>query len=68
MNTLIKIFSFLLFLSPLFPQQLYEEQIMPFDGLDSDHFALQLQSAIVFFLYQAFATVTIQKILYTSID
>ena len=38
MNTLIKIFSFLLFLSPLFPQQLYEEQIMPFDGLDSDHF------------------------------
>lgn len=38
MNTLIKIFSFLLFLSPLFPQQLYEEQIIPFDGLNSDHF------------------------------
>ncbi|MCH7964830.1 MAG: T9SS type A sorting domain-containing protein [Bacteroidetes bacterium] len=38
MKTIIKIFSFLLFLSPLFPQQLYEEQIIPFDGLDSDHF------------------------------
>ncbi len=38
MNTLIKIFSFLLLLSPLFSQQLYEEQIIPFDGLDDDYF------------------------------
>lgn len=38
MNTLIKIFSFLLFLTPQFPQQLYEEQIIPFDGLDNDDF------------------------------
>jgi len=38
MKTIIKIFSFLLFLSPLFPQQLYEEQIIPFDGLDNDDF------------------------------
>jgi len=29
---------FLLFLSTLFPQQLYETQIIPFDGLNSDDF------------------------------
>ncbi|MCH7772174.1 MAG: T9SS type A sorting domain-containing protein [Bacteroidetes bacterium] len=38
MKSLIKIFFFLLFLSPLLPQQLYEKQIIPFDGLDSDSF------------------------------
>ncbi len=32
------IFLFLFFLSPLFPQQLYEKQIIPFDALNSDHF------------------------------
>ena len=32
------IFLFLLFLSTLFPQQLYETQIIPFDGRDSDWF------------------------------
>jgi hypothetical protein len=38
MKSLIKIFSFLLFLTPLFSQQLYENQIIPFDGRDSDWF------------------------------
>ncbi len=38
MNTLIKIFPFLLLLSPLFPQQLYENQIIPFDGRENDWF------------------------------
>jgi len=38
MNTLIKILPFLLFLSTLFPQQLYETQIIPFDGRENDWF------------------------------
>jgi len=38
MKALLKIFSFLLILSPMLPQQLYEKQIIPFDGLDSDSF------------------------------
>ena len=38
MKAFLKIFFFLLYLSPLLPQQLYETQIIPFDGLDSDHF------------------------------
>ncbi|MCZ6702127.1 MAG: T9SS type A sorting domain-containing protein [Ignavibacteria bacterium] len=38
MKSLIKIFSFLLFLTPLFPQHLYEEQIIPFDGRENDFF------------------------------
>ena len=42
MKASIKIFSFLLFLSTLFPQQLYEEQIIPFDGLDGDYFGVAI--------------------------
>lgn len=38
MKVFFKIFFFLLFLSPLLPQQLYEKQIIPFDGLDDDFF------------------------------
>ena len=38
MKALLIIFSFPLFLFPLLPQQLYEKQIIPFDGLDSDSF------------------------------
>ena len=38
MKAFLKIFFFLLYLSPLLPQQLYENQIIPFDGLDSDFF------------------------------
>ncbi len=38
MKALLIIFSFLLFLFPLLPQQLYEKQIIPFDGLDDDFF------------------------------
>ncbi len=38
MKSLIKIISVLLLLSPLFSQQLYEEQIIPLDALDHDFF------------------------------
>ncbi len=37
-ESFFKIFFFLLYLSPLLPQQLYEEQVTPFDGLQNDFF------------------------------